>query len=254
MSNWTKNKFNEIEPGESQWKDLYKIAGVAALLMVALIPLQIIAYTLWGTPETASECFALFQESKLYGLLTLELPYLVSNILSVPLYIALFIALRRVNRSIVAIAAVLGLISAGIIFAARPTFDMLYLSNQYAAADSEAQRSIILGAGEAKIALMYGTAQQAHYILGSLALLLISIIMLRSDIFGKRIAYCGVIANVLVFGLFIPTIGLYLSILSVFPFLTLWLVLTGLRFLKLARIDNRDARISAGVIPETQIT
>jgi hypothetical protein len=78
--------------------------------------------------------------------------------------------------------------------------------------------------------------------------------MLRSEIFGKRIAYCGVIANVLVFGLFIPTIGLYLSILSVFPFLTLWLVLTGLRFLKLARIDNRDARISAGVIPETQIT
>lgn len=251
MSQLTMNQITEVETADSQWKDLYNIAGVAALIMVAMIPLQIIVYIIWQIPETASDSFMLFQDNKLYGLLALELPYLVSNVLSVPLYLALFIALRRVNQSVMAIATVLGLIAIGIVFAARPTFDMLYLSDQYAAATTEAQRAFLLAAGEAKLALIHGTAQQAHYVLGSLALLLTSIIMLRSEIFSKTTAYLGIIANILVFGLYVPTIGVYLSILSVFPFLTLWLILIGLRFLKLARSYKKDTLIPIDVLPET---
>jgi hypothetical protein len=218
---------------DSGWNTLYKIAGVSALMAVALIPVQIIVYTIWGIPETAIDSFMLFQDNKLVGLLVLELPYIISNILSVPIYLAFYIALRRENEAMMAIATALGLIAIAIVFAARPTFDMLYLSQQYAAATTEAQRAVLLAAGEAKLALVYGTAQQVHYVLGGVALLLVSIVMLRSSIFSKATAYVGVFANLLVFGLYVPTIGVYLSIFSVFPFLTLWLILTGRRFLQL---------------------
>jgi hypothetical protein len=250
MSQYEPTQVPENKISDSQWKDLYKIAAISALSRVALIPLQIVVYILWQIPETANESFRLFQENKLYGLLSLELLYLVSNVLCVSVYLAFFVVLHRINRSIMAIATVLGFISIAIIFAARPTFDMLYLSNQYNLAATEAQRAIILAAGEAKLALIYGTAQQTHYVLGSAALLLISIVMLRSDTFSKVTAYTGIIANTLVFGLYVPTIGVYLSIISVFPFLMVWLILIARQFLWLGRLENQSFSITAYPYPQ----
>jgi hypothetical protein len=241
MTSKTNNQRTSTED-DANWSTLYVIAGVAALLAVALIPLQIIVYAVWGIPETAIECFTLFQVSKLIGLLVLELPYLISNILSIPIFLALYVALRYGNESFMAMATAMGLISIAIVFSARPTFDMLYLSNQYWVATTEAQRAILLAAGEAKLALVEGTAQQAHYFLGSLSYLLVSIVMLRSEVFSKLTAYLGIFANVLVFGLYLPTIGIYLSILSVFPFLALWVILIGRRFLQLGSLNTVKIR------------
>ena len=252
MSPTTINPETSIGNDDSRWTALFKIAVVSALLAVTLIPLQIIVYAIWGIPETAIESFTLFQANKLIGLLVLEFLYLVSNILSIPIYLALYMTLRRVDQSVMAIATVLGLIAIAVVFAARPTFDMLYLSEQYAAATTEAQRAILLAAGEAKLALVYGTAQQVHYFLGAVALLLVSIVMLRSDIFSRTTAYVGIIANVLVFGLYVPTIGVYLSIFSVFPFLTLWLILIGRRFLQLGSRQN-EVPPRNDVVPETRL-
>ena len=252
MSPTTLKQETSIGNDDSRWTTLYKIAGVSALLAVALIPLQIIVYAIWGIPETAIESFTHFQTNKLIGLLVLEFPYLVSNILSILIYLAFYIALRRENESVMAIATVLGLIAIAVVFAARPTFDMLYLSEQYAAATTEAQRAILLAAGEAKLALVYGTVQQVHYFLGAVALLLVSIVMLRSDIFSRTTAYMGIIANVLVFGLYVPTIGVYISIISVFPFLTLWLILIGLKFLQLGSRQN-EVLPRNDVVPETRL-
>lgn len=252
MSPTTINPETSIGNDDSRWTALFTIAGVSALLAVTLIPLQIIVYAIWGIPETAIESFTHFQTNKLIGLLVLELLYLVSNILSVPIYLAFYVALRRENESVMAIATVLGLIAIAVVFAARPTFDMLYLSEQYAAATTEAQRAILLAAGEAKLALVYGTAQQAHYILGSVALLLVSIVVLHSEVFSRTTAYVGIIANVLVFGLYVPTIGVYLSIFSVFPFLTLWLILIGRRFLQLGSRQN-EVLPRNDVVPETRL-
>lgn len=229
---------NQVVGNDPRWSTLYKIAGVSALLAVVLIPVQIIVYGIWGIPETAIECFTLFQANKLVGLLALELPYLLSNILSIPIFLAFYVTLKRENESVMAIATVSGLISISIVFSARSTFDMLFLSDRYWAATTEAQQAIFLAAGEAKLALVNGTAQQVHYLVGSLALLLVSIVMLRGEVFSKLTAYMGIIANLLVFGLYVPTIGIFLSILSVFPFLMMWLILVGRRFLQLGYLHN----------------
>jgi hypothetical protein len=116
---------------------------------------------------------------------------------------------------------------------------LLFLSEQYAAAPTEAQRAMILAAGQAKIALQFGTAQNVHYVLGAIALLIISVVQLRSDIFSKTTATMGIIANLLAFGLYVPNIGVYISILSVFPFLTIWLILCARTFFQLGRRNRK---------------
>lgn len=249
MSHPTPNQIAEQNISNSRWVDLYKIAGVATLIMILLIPLQIIIYMLWPTPETALESFTLLQQNKLAGLLSLELTYIISNALAIPLYLALYVALRRVNPSLMAVATAAGLIAVAVVLTARPAFDLLFLSDQYAAATTDAQRAMLQAAGQAKIALNFGTAQHVHYVLGALALLIISVVMLRSTVFSKTTATLGILANVLAFGLYVPNLGVYISILSVFPFLTLWLLLCARTFFQLGR-RNKETQHQNQLAPQ----
>jgi hypothetical protein len=56
--------------------------------------------------------------------------------------------------------------------------------------------------------------------------------MLRSDFFGKRIANVGIATNIVVFGLYVPTVGVYLSLLSVVGYL-IWYILIARRLFHL---------------------
>jgi hypothetical protein len=65
----------------TRWKCLYRIGGVAALVGVALIPIQIIIFVVWPPPTTVSDWFTLFQDNWLLGLLSLDLLYMLDNTL-----------------------------------------------------------------------------------------------------------------------------------------------------------------------------
>jgi hypothetical protein len=240
MSQSKPNQVPDAETADSRWHGLYKVGGAAALISVVLIPITIMAYIAWPTPSTAIDSFTLFQNNRLAGLMSLDLMYLASNVLAIPVLLALYVALRRASESFMAIATALGFVGIVALFASRPAFDMLYLSDQYAAATTDAQRAMFLAAGEAMLAIFNGTAFQMHYILGSVALLMSSVVMLRSSIFSKATAYVGMIANVLVFGLYVPKIGIYLSILSVMPFYVIWYILIARRLLQLGRGVSKE--------------
>jgi hypothetical protein len=220
---------------DTKWRGLYKIGGAAILISLAIIPLSIISYIAWPVPGTALESFTLFQNNPIAGLLSLDLLYLTGNIVAIPVFLALYAALKRTAESSMAIATGLGFFGIAALFSARPILEMLSLSQRYAAATTEVQRSIYLAAGEALLSHIDGTAFQLHYFLGSVALLIISLVMLRSNIFNKATAYSGILANVLVFGLYVPKIGIILSILSVFPFLTIWYILMARRLFQLGK-------------------
>ena len=84
--------------------------------------------------------------------------------------------------------------------------------------------------------ITYRPAEQyfVSYILMSTAGLIISAVMLRSnDIFSKVTAYVGILASVLGLGLFVPTIGLLLSLISVTPTL-MWYILIARRLFRLS--------------------
>jgi Domain of unknown function (DUF4386) len=235
VSQTKRSQVTEAEPEDPRWNWLYKIGGAAALFGVAIIPIQLIVFIAWGQPDTAIGWFTLFQDNKLAGLLAFELLLIVSVALGIATTLALYIALRRVDESFMVIALALGLVEAVAFMLARPTFEMLYLSEGYAAATTDAQRAMFLAAGEAMLATFTGTAFHLSINLFSIYFLIVSGVMLRSNIFGRVPAYMGILAAIFNWALYIPTIGLFLSILSVFPFLTIWNILVARRLFQLGK-------------------
>lgn len=229
---------SSAETADSRWHWLYKIGGVAALFSVVIIPIQLIIFTNVPEPTTASGWFTLFQDNKLLGLLSFEVLFVVNAALGITMALALYVALRRVNESFMAMALAFSLIGTIAIIVARPAIDMLYLSDQYAAATTDAQKSMFLAAGEAVIAMRHGTAFHVSYNLANIYLLIVPLVMLQSNIFSKITAYMGILAGVIGFGLYVPTIGVFLSVLSVL-FMAIWDILVARRLFQLGRLERK---------------
>jgi hypothetical protein len=227
---------SDAETADPRWKGLYRFGGAAALFSVAIIPIQLIIFIVWGQPETAVGWFNLFQDNKLAGLLAFELLFVANSVVGIATALALYVALRRVNESLIAIATVLAVVEAVAFIVARPALEMLYLSNHYAAATTDAQRTMILAAGEAMLATFHGTAFHVGINLFSIYYLIVSLVMLQSNIFGRVTAFTGVVAAILNWGLYVPGgIGLFLFTLSVIPFLAIWLILVARKLFQLGR-------------------
>jgi MFS family permease len=217
---------------EQNWNWLFRIAGAAALLMFVIIPVQIVIFLASPPPQSVPDYFALFQHNRLLGLLDLDFLLLVDNLLSIPLYLALYIALKRKNESFVLIATFLGLLSIMLYLVSREaTFSMATLSDQYVLAASETQRQILLAAGQVLLVSYNGTVFNISYVLGALALIILSLVMLRTSLFNKATAYLGLVANLIALGLYFPSVGIYISVFSVL-FLWVWDLLIALRLLQ----------------------
>jgi len=224
----------ETQSIDPTWDGLYKTGGVIALILVAIPLVQLVVFAVAPQPlqGSAAEWFTLFQKNALLGLLGFEILLAIYSLLSVVLSLALFAALWPSARSLSALFLVSSLIGAIAFVAARPAFEMLYLSHQFTAATTEAQKTIILGAGEAMVAAFHGTAFQISYLLGSITGFLVGAAMLRGSVFSKATAYLRIGSGIFDFGIFIPGIGLYISILSVL-LLLVFHILVGLRLLRL---------------------
>jgi uncharacterized protein DUF4386 len=230
------NQPTYLETTTSAWKPLYKIGGVSALLMLAIIVIQFVVFMIAPQPleGTATDWFSLFQDNKLIGLIDFELLMIVYVILSIPITLALYTLLKRINPSWTAIYLVISLIGVISFIAARPAFEMLSLSNGYAAATNDAERAISLSAGQMLIATFHGTAFHISYVLGSLTVFIISLVMLQTNIFSKTTAYVRIASSVFDFGLYIPTIGIFISVFSVL-FLFIWNIMIARRLFQLGR-------------------
>lgn len=241
----------ELHPGPGQagadpaYKSLYLIGGVASALLALLTVLHSSVFFAVGLPTTVLEWFELFERSALSGLLAFELLLVVYVVLSVPAVLALYAALRRASPSLMAIYAALALIGAVAFIGSRPGFEMLFLSQGYAAATTEAQRAAILAAGEGTLAVFHGTAFWVSYVLGSIGGLLVSAAMLRSAIFSKATAHLRIASSVLDFGIFVPSIGLFISLFSVFCLLA-FNIIVARRLIQLGRLAGPVGRASPG--------
>ena len=230
------NALANAKPTDSNWNSLPRIGSAAALIMVAITLAQFVIFVVAPPPleGTATDWFALFQKSAFLGLLGFESLLVIYALLSVLLSVALFTVLNPASQSLTALFLVLSVIGGIAFVVARPALEMLSLSNQYSAATTDAQRATIVAAGEVMVALFHGTAFQVSYILGSITGFLIAAAMLQSGIFSKTTAYLRIGSSVFDFGIFIPGIGLFISLLSV-VFLLVFNILVARRLLQLDR-------------------
>jgi hypothetical protein len=228
-------------------KSLYKLGGAAALIVVVLTVGEIIGHILYPQPGTVSDWFTLFQRNRIIGLLDfwgLEVPMYA---MFVPVFLALYVVLRKANPGLVAIALAFALLGSGVFFATNNPFTMLSLSNQYAAATTDAQRSALLAAGEAVLA---NTGQRGvggfnvELFLVSVAGLIVSAVMFQSNAFSRSTAYIGILAHILSLADYLrqaltqSEIVALLVILSGALCLMIWYALVGRRLYQLGRLNG----------------
>ena len=240
-----------VAPFDPSRVRLYQAGGAAAFVAVALVFVEMIGFIASSPlPTTVESWFTLLQDNRLMGLVDLYLLEIIAWALFVPMFLALYKALKHVNESYMAIAAVLAFVGIADYIATNAAFNMLYLSDQYAAATTDTQRSLFLSAGEAMMAMSPAAGFNMGLLLVSAAGLIVSLVMLRSGIFGKVTAYAGILANVVgiayYVGLAVPATGGILLGASGLFFL-LWIVLVGVRLCQLGR-DVSTERASSKIL------
>ncbi len=238
-----KDQKPELRTTDSRWNGLYKMGGVAAMIITVLLVCEIIVFSVWRQPSTVMGYFALFQENWLVGLLDLDLLGMIAYFLFIPLMLAIYIALRQASESLMAIGTVLFFVGIAVFFSTNTAFSLLTLSNAYASAATEAQKAMFLAAGQALYTMFYVNQFQVSYVIISMAWLMIAIVMLRSNIFSQVNAYSGILAGASGIGAValehIPGIGDNLLVLvsiyfSAIVFLAIWVFLTGRRLFQIA--------------------
>jgi hypothetical protein len=209
----------------SRWRTLARIGGWAAVAMLALVPLQLLAYVLSPPPTSVVGWFELFERNRLLALVELDLLLLVDFVLAGFVFLGLWIAMRRTCPEAMAVMLGLELVAIATYIASNPSVEMMSLSDQFAAAASDGRRDQLIAAGEATLASWTGTAFVTSYLLAAMATLVASFAMLRSHAFTRTTAILGIVYGGL--NLVPPnagTLGLVLSLCSLIPMIA-WLAL-----------------------------
>lgn len=235
------------ETTHSSWGNLYRIGAIAALgtVLVGLVEIGITFLPGGNTTKiTVFDWFTHFQNNPFMGLRDLGLLNIFFYALDVPIFFALYIAHRKSSQSLAPLAMIVSFIGVAVFYATNRAFAMLDLSNQFALAPVEAQRSILAAAGQAMLSV-----GQSHtpgtfiaFFLSESASLLISVVMLRGNLFSKANVYVGFLgfSFMLIFEVlasFVPAMqGVVMILAMVGGLLSLvWEVLVALKLFKLSR-------------------
>jgi hypothetical protein len=217
-----KRIMTQVDHGGSSWGSLYKIAGVAALIFIVYSLITMIIFLLVGQlPDNAMEAFHLIQDNRFLGLLRLDVLTLLTIPLYYPIFLSLYAALKEVNRSYTTLGSLLAFAGVTLFLATPSVFPLVSLSDQYAAAETLAEKERYLAAGEAILAsdMWHGTGAAIGGFLLLIGGLALSIVMLKSETFTRWTALVGILTNGLdltrsVLMLFAPTLGTVLMVIA----------------------------------------
>jgi hypothetical protein len=220
---------------DPRWRDLYRLGAIACIMLAAAIPLAVIAFFIWPyTPGVSSiaEIFADLQKDRLAGLMSLDLSVILLEPLAILQTLALYAALKKVNESYALVALVVGLMGILLWLTARPLVELTYLSGQYTAASSDAARNQYLAAGEALHALFNGSAWVISQFFIAISGTISDLLMLKTRFFSRWTAYTGLILAIPGFVFWVPTVGMYASLIGTLAG-TVWFILLARDFIRM---------------------
>jgi hypothetical protein len=229
----------------SSRKNIYWLGGLASLILTAYcIGTFLIMLWIGPPPEDIKECFTLLNEDKLLGLLRLD----ILTVFAMPLYYLLFysiyLTLKDTDIELVTISTILAFIGLTLFLSCTSVFSILNLSEKYALAIDDTEKSQLLAAGEALFTsdIWHGTSAFIGGLLLQTGGLLFSIAMLKSNVFSRITAYTGIF----IFGLdlihiliifFLPRLSNVLMVIAG-TFYLLWFLLVGFRLFQLSRVES----------------
>jgi hypothetical protein len=183
--------------GNDKW--LYKAAGFFAFGIGLLFVVEIILGVALGKlPGDSGPDWISFVNDKSKAWTGIIYLTIVIDLLFLGVYVTLYSALRSVNRGLILIATVLAVFGTVLdeVIANANFASLLTLGSQYASAGTAAQRAADVAAADYAASLLSTRLESIFaFIIPAVAIVLISIVMLRSP-FGKRTAYLGIAAGI----------------------------------------------------------
>ncbi|HEY3310420.1 MAG TPA: hypothetical protein VGK00_02160 [Anaerolineales bacterium] len=230
----------DLSSPASATRVLYWLGGLVSIILIlySLMTIMVMVF-IGGPPLTIKETYSMLAENKFYGLLRLD----IMTVFVMPLYYLLFYsiykALKNTGGEIIPIATILVFAGLTLFLATPSVFSYVYLSDKYAQAATEIQRSQFLAAGEAILAsdMWHGTGALVGGILLQTGAFLVSIAMLKQKMFSRLTAYTGIITHGLdlahiLLGFFLPAVGVMMMAVAGVLYL-LWFPLVGIDLFKL---------------------
>ncbi|HSP08745.1 MAG TPA: DUF4386 family protein [Candidatus Dormibacteraeota bacterium] len=237
----------DVSSPDPSWSGLYLAGSVSALLFVVLNIAAIVILAIVPPAPSSGGVATLQWIASNKTAYTLELILFVApNVLAMVVFLALYMALKHVNKSFAAIAALIAIaseVTAPAINSSPQSLNaaLILLSNQYAAATADAQRLAFATAAESLIATT--NAVTFAGIMLEVGILIISVVMLKG-VFPKGVAYLGIATGVV--GIFSealrPVIGFAYIVFFVLE--VIWLIAVGWRLHRLGSSGSREPGVS----------
>ena len=245
---------------DESWKILFQIGGWAGILAGILfrrnLGVEIALFSPIAPPSNPLDWLLMLQTNRLLGLAYLGMFDLVNVILLGLMMLSLYLALQHSQSKIPLIAIVISLLGVATYLSSNTALSLLSLSDQYLVSSSELQRSFLLSATTALLALNRfsspgaypGSGGYVSLFLIAVAGILFSISIIKTRLFNCWIAYTGMIASILdliycLVWLFTPTSVHEKLATACLPaagfFLMIWHLLIGFQLLRLARIISK---------------
>jgi hypothetical protein len=209
--------------------------------LLASLATMVVLFTVGGPPETAEDVFALLQDRRTEGLFRLELLTLVNVGVYYLWFFGLYAALRRTEAALSAFATALAFAGVTLFLSSHPLSSLLALSDRWATASTEAQRSQLVAAGEALLAadMWHSTGAAFGGLIIEVGAILACLVMLRGTAFSRTTAGVGLATHGLdltqmVLGIFIPAVKVAIMMVAG-PLYLVWFFLIGRRLLQLGR-------------------
>jgi hypothetical protein len=213
---------DSIDNTTTRWRGVLATAAAGAILTAIFVPLQVALFIAVPPPTSHSvgAWFNLFNESPVIGLLSLDLLTMVEQVLAVPIILAMFLLAHRAAASTTLLGAAAWLMGAVLFLSSNTGFEMLALARGYAGAGA-ADQAAYIAAGHGMLASYWdmGTSFVFGYVLSAVGGILLGAALVRAGALGRTAGWLLIVANVVGLGIFLPGVGIAVSLVSV---LLLW--------------------------------
>jgi hypothetical protein len=221
---------------EADGKWMYRVGGISALVIgigyIIIFPL----FALVGAPPSGGEVWLKYLEGKTTVWWAILGLCVFTDFLYVPVAFSLYLALERVNRYAMLVAA--AFVGLFVVLDLAVTWtnyaSLLTLSGLHGAATNDVQRAGYVAAANYASAVLASRTEVFYSIVDlSLAILIIGFVMLKgTGIFSKTAAYLGMAAGM--FGI-VAISGFFVSIIINAVLTTVWLWFVGYRLFRLGQ-------------------
>jgi len=196
------SKENAVTGVDPSWKGLYKVGGISAILYIVLalavptVQVLTMEYFELSAEYGGAEFLQFIADNRLWWLI-LQTVVLGTSVLAIVAFVALFVALKQVDKSYAALGAVVAVTCQLLFMAYYPVLlGTIYLSDKFVTATASQQA--MLGAAAESLIAMNNAFNPLYESLFGISILIFSLAMLKG-VFHKSIAYLGVATCVAAF-------------------------------------------------------